>query len=236
LHNIGKASTYCVQKRAFILRRQAPAFLKANFLQQQRPPPRGGNPDPVNQLPLVFAAVLILIYVLIVAWFRSFITPLIIMAPIPLTLVGILPGHWLFGAFFTATSMIGFIALAGIIVRNFILLVDFVEMEWRDKGDLINALIMAGAVGATVLTLIAVPLLYFEFFRKKPCPMAEQMGETSKAGTEEELRGGPKTLCRYFLYDRKLLADLSRCAWESLKVFLQDAVGNAGMYEYRLLS
>ena len=63
-----------------------------------------------RDLGLAFAAVLILIYVLIVAWFRSFITPLIIMAPIPLTLVGILPGHWLFGAFFTATSMIGFIA------------------------------------------------------------------------------------------------------------------------------
>jgi len=171
-----------------------------------------------RDLGLAFAAVLILIYVLIVAWFKSFITPLIIMAPIPLTLVGILPGHWLFGAFFTATSMIGFIALAGIIVRNSILLVDFVEMEWRDKGHLVNALIMAGAVrfrpivltaaavvvgsfvmlfdpifqglaiammfgavGATVLTLIAVPLLYFEFFRKKPCPMAEQMGETSKS-------------------------------------------------------
>ena len=88
-----------------------------------------------RDLGLAFAAVLILIYVLIVAWFRSFITPLIIMAPIPLTLVGILPGHWLFGAFFTATSMIGFIALAGIIVRNSILLVDFIELEWRDKGD-----------------------------------------------------------------------------------------------------
>lgn len=58
------------------------------------------------------------------------------MVPVPLTLVGILPGHWLFGAFFTATSMIGFIALAGIIVRNSILLVDFVEMEWRDRGHL----------------------------------------------------------------------------------------------------
>ena len=176
-----------------------------------------------RDLGLAFAAVLILIYVLIVAWFKNFITPLIIMAPIPLTLVGILPGHWLFGAFFTATSMIGFIALAGIIVRNSILLIDFVEMEWRDKGLLENALIMAGAVrfrpiiltaaavvvgsfvmlfdpifqglaiammfgavGATVLTLIAVPLLYFEFFQKKPCPMAEQMGEACETGTEEK--------------------------------------------------
>ena len=160
-----------------------------------------------RDLGMAFAAVLILIYVLIVAWFKNFITPLIIMAPIPLTLVGILPGHWLFGAFFTATSMIGFIALAGIIVRNSILLVDFVEMEWRDKGHLKNALIMAGAVrfrpivltaaavvvgsfvmlfdpifqglaiammfgavAATVLTLIAVPLLYFEFFQKETLP------------------------------------------------------------------
>ena len=174
-----------------------------------------------RDLGLAFGAVLILIYVLIVAWFRNFITPLIIMAPIPLTLVGILPGHWLFGAFFTATSMIGFIALSGIIVRNSILLVDFVEMEWREKGHLHNALIMAGAVrfrpivltaaavvvgsfvmlfdpifqglaiammfgavGATALTLIAVPLLYFEFFRKKPCPVAEQMGEACATGTK----------------------------------------------------
>ena len=175
-----------------------------------------------RDLGLAFAAVLILIYVLIVAWFKNFVTPLIIMAPIPLTLVGILPGHWLFGAFFTATSMIGFIALAGIIVRNSILLVDFVEMEWREKGHLANALIMAGAVrfrpivltaaavvvgsfvmlfdpifqglaiammfgavGATALTLIAVPLLYFEFFRKRPCPMAEQMGESCEAEPEQ---------------------------------------------------
>ena len=71
-----------------------------------------------RDLGIAFAAVLVLIYILVVAWFKNFVTPLIIMAPIPLTLVGILPGHWIFGAFFTATSMIGFIALAGIIVRN----------------------------------------------------------------------------------------------------------------------
>ena len=166
-----------------------------------------------RDLGVAFGAVLILIYVLIVAWFRSFVTPLVIMAPIPLTLVGILPGHWLFGAFFTATSMIGFIALSGIIVRNSILLVDFVETEWRDKGRLDEALIMAGAVrfrpivltaaavvvgsfvmifdpifqglaiammfgavGATVLTLVVVPLLYFEFYRKRPGPPGAQPG------------------------------------------------------------
>ncbi|CAG0930559.1 hypothetical protein PLCT1_01418, partial [Planctomycetaceae bacterium] len=82
-----------------------------------------------RDLGIAFAAVLVLIYILVVAWFKSFLTPLVIMAPIPMTLVGILPGHWLFGAFFTATSMIGFIALAGIIVRNSILLVDFIERE-----------------------------------------------------------------------------------------------------------
>ncbi len=74
---------------------------------------------------LAFAAALILIYILVVWEFGNFTMPAIIMAPIPLTLIGIVPGHWLFGASFTATSMIGFIALAGIIVRNSILLVDF---------------------------------------------------------------------------------------------------------------
>jgi multidrug efflux pump subunit AcrB len=84
-----------------------------------------------RDLGLAFAAVLVLIYVLVVGWFRSFIVPLIIMAPIPLTLVGILPAHALMGAFFTATSMIGFIAGAGIMVRNSIILVDFIELRRR---------------------------------------------------------------------------------------------------------
>jgi multidrug efflux pump subunit AcrB len=167
-----------------------------------------------RDLGIAFAAVLVLIYILVVAWFRSFVTPLVIMAPIPLTLVGILPGHWLFGAFFTATSMIGFIALSGIIVRNSILLVDFVQMEWQSCGSLRPALITAGAVrlrpivltaaavvvgsfvmlfdpifqglaiammfgavAATALTLVAVPLLYFEFFRNRHCPLNEQIQE-----------------------------------------------------------
>jgi multidrug efflux pump subunit AcrB len=171
-----------------------------------------------RDLGVAFAAVLVLIYVLVVAWFRNFITPLIIMFPIPLTLVGILPGHWIFGAFFTATSMIGFIALAGIIVRNSILLVDFVQMEWKGGGALRDALIKAGAVrfrpivltaaavvvgsfimlfdpifqglaiammfgavSATALTLLAVPLLYFEVFKGKESLMAE-----AEIGLEEE--------------------------------------------------
>ena len=99
-----------------------------------------------RDLGLAFAAVMVLIYVLVVAWFSSFTTPLVIMAPIPLTLIGILPGHALFGAFFTATSMIGFIALAGIIVRNSIILIDFTELRRREGMALDEAIIDAGAV------------------------------------------------------------------------------------------
>jgi len=112
---------------------------------------------------IAFAAVLVLIYVLVVAWFKSFATPVIIMAPIPLTLVGILPGHWAFGAFFTATSMIGFIALAGIVVRNSILLVDFIQMEWRDTGELKPALIRAGAVRFRPIVLTAAAVVVGSF-------------------------------------------------------------------------
>ncbi len=99
-----------------------------------------------RDLGLAFAAVMIMIYILVVAWFKDFTTPLVIMAPIPLTLIGILPGHAVFGAFFTATSMIGFIALAGIIVRNSIILIDFAEMRRREGMPLDQAIIDAGAV------------------------------------------------------------------------------------------
>ncbi len=152
-----------------------------------------------RDLGIAFAAVLGLIYLLVVAWFQSFKTPLVIMAPIPLTLVGILPAHALTGAFFTATSMIGMIALAGIIVRNSILLADFVELGLERGESLRDAVIasglvrarpivltaaavvigglvmvtdpifqglgialIGGAIVATALTLVAVPLLYFE--------------------------------------------------------------------------
>jgi multidrug efflux pump subunit AcrB len=99
-----------------------------------------------RDLGLAFAAVMVLIYILVVAWFRDFTTPLVILAPIPLTLIGILPGHALAGAFFTATSMIGFIALAGIIVRNSIILIDFTELRRREGMELSEAIIDAGAV------------------------------------------------------------------------------------------
>jgi multidrug efflux pump subunit AcrB len=108
---------------------------------------------------IAFAAVLVLIYLLVVGWFRSFVTPLIIMAPIPLTLIGILPAHGLSGVFFTATSMIGFIALAGIIVRNSILLVDFINLELAAGERLEDAVIKAGAVRFRPIALTAAALV-----------------------------------------------------------------------------
>jgi len=157
-----------------------------------------------RDLGIAFAIVLALIYVLVVGWFRSLTIPLVIMAPIPLTLIGILPGHALTGAFFTATSMIGMIALAGIIVRNSILLVDFIQLaEARGRslreavleagavrfrpialtaaavvvGGLVMVLdpifeglavaLMSGAIVATLLTMVVVPLLYWELGRRR---------------------------------------------------------------------
>jgi len=108
-----------------------------------------------RDLGLAFAAVLVLIYVLVVGWFHSFKTPWVIMAPIPLTLVGILPAHALMGAFFTATSMIGFIAGAGIIVRNSIILVDFIKLRRGQGMPLEEAVVDAGAVRFRPMLLTA---------------------------------------------------------------------------------
>jgi multidrug efflux pump subunit AcrB len=108
-----------------------------------------------RDLGLAFAAVTILIYVLVVGWFRSFRTPLVILAPIPMSLIGILPAHWALGAFFTATSMIGFIAGAGIVVRNSIILVDFAELRRREGMPLAEAVIDAGAVRFRPMLLTA---------------------------------------------------------------------------------
>ncbi|AJE04370.1 efflux RND transporter permease subunit [Geobacter pickeringii] len=116
-----------------------------------------------RDLGLAFGAVMILIYLLVVAWFRDFTTPLVIMAPIPLTLIGILPGHALFGAFFTATSMIGFIALAGIIVRNSIILIDFAELKRREGLPLDEAIIEAGAVRFRPMLLTAAAVVVGSF-------------------------------------------------------------------------
>jgi multidrug efflux pump subunit AcrB len=176
-----------------------------------------------RDLGLAFAIVLVLIYVLVVGWFQSFKVPLVIMAPIPLTLIGILPGHALSGAFFTATSMIGMIALAGIIVRNSILLVDFIQLaEARGRtlreavleagavrfrpialtaaavvvGGLVMVLdpifqglavaLMSGAVVATLLTMVLVPILYWELRRRESAaaPTPEMSDEDADAGVQ----------------------------------------------------
>ena len=108
-----------------------------------------------RDLGIAFAGALVLIYVLIVAWFGSFSTPLVMMAAIPLTLVGIAPGHFIFGAFFTATSMIGMIALAGIMVRNGILLIDYLEARIAQGVPLKQAVIEAGAVRTRPIALTA---------------------------------------------------------------------------------
>jgi multidrug efflux pump subunit AcrB len=156
-----------------------------------------------RDLGLAFAAVLVLIFVLVVGWFESFEIPFVILVPIPLSLIGIIPAHGLLGAFFTATSMIGFIAGAGIIVRNSIILVDFIELKLKEGMALEAAVeeagvvrfrpmlltasavlvgsavmladpifqglaisLMAGEVAATLLSRIAVPVLYFLVARR----------------------------------------------------------------------
>jgi multidrug efflux pump subunit AcrB len=108
-----------------------------------------------RDLGLAFAVVLILIYGLVVGWFQSFLTPLIIMAAIPFSLVGIIPAHGLLHAFFTATSMIGFIAGAGIVVRNSIILVDFIELRLSEGMPVDQAVIDAGAVRFRPMMLTA---------------------------------------------------------------------------------
>ncbi len=112
-----------------------------------------------RDLGIAFAAVLVLIYILVVGWFQSFVTPITIMLAIPFSLVGILPAHALLGAFFTATSMIGFIAGAGIVVRNSIILVDFIELRVRDGMPLEEAVVDAGAVRFRPMALTAAAVI-----------------------------------------------------------------------------
>jgi multidrug efflux pump subunit AcrB len=112
-----------------------------------------------RDLGLAFAAVLVLIYILVVGWFQSFKTPVTIMAAIPFSLVGILPAHALMGAFFTATSMIGFIAGAGIVVRNSIILVDFIELRLKQGMPLADAVVDAGAIRFRPMMLTAAAVI-----------------------------------------------------------------------------
>jgi multidrug efflux pump subunit AcrB len=108
-----------------------------------------------RDLGIAFAVVIIMIYILIVGWFQNFTVPLIMLAAIPLSLIGIVIGHWMLHAYFTATSMIGFIALAGVMVRNSILLIDFVNIRLREGIPLKQAIIEAGAVRTTPILLTA---------------------------------------------------------------------------------
>jgi multidrug efflux pump subunit AcrB len=111
-----------------------------------------------------YAVGLVLIYLLVVAQFKSYLTPLVIMAPIPLTVIGVMPGHALLGAQFTATSMIGMIALAGIIVRNSILLVDFIELQLHEGVPFKQAVINSAAVRAQPIALTALAAMLGAFF------------------------------------------------------------------------
>jgi multidrug efflux pump subunit AcrB len=111
-----------------------------------------------------YAVGLVLIYLLVVAQFGSYLTPLIIMAPIPLTIVGVMPGHALLGAQYTATSMIGMIALAGIIVRNSILLVDFIRLEVGKGVPLETAVVRSATTRAQPIILTGAAAMLGAFF------------------------------------------------------------------------
>jgi multidrug efflux pump subunit AcrB len=108
-----------------------------------------------RDLGIAFLGVIVIIYMLIVGWFQNFKAPVVMMVAIPLSLIGIVLGHWLMGAFFTATSFIGMIALAGIMVRNSVLLIDFVNLRLADGVPLKQAVIEAGAVRTTPILLTA---------------------------------------------------------------------------------
>ncbi len=112
-----------------------------------------------RDLGLAFCVVMVLIYMLMVGWFKNYITPLVVMAAIPFSLIGILPAHWAFGAFFSATSMIGFMAGAGIVVRNSIILVDFIELRIREGEPLAQAVVDAGAIRFRPMLLTALAVV-----------------------------------------------------------------------------
>jgi len=108
-----------------------------------------------RDLGIAFGVVILIIYMLIVGWFQNFKVPVIMLSAIPLSLIGIIVGHWIMGAYFTATSMIGFIALAGVMVRNSVLLIDFINIRLKQKEPLKQAIIEAGAVRTTPILLTA---------------------------------------------------------------------------------
>jgi multidrug efflux pump subunit AcrB len=108
-----------------------------------------------RDLGIAFAVVILMIYILIVGWFQNFLVPIVMLAAIPLSLIGIILGHWMLHAYFTATSMIGFIALAGVMVRNSVLLIDFINIRLREGIPLKQSIIEAGAVRTTPILLTA---------------------------------------------------------------------------------
>ena len=108
-----------------------------------------------RDLGIAFLGAIILIYILIVGWFQNFKAPIVMMVAIPLSLIGIILGHWIMGAFFTATSFIGMIALAGIMVRNSVLLIDFINLRIAEGVPIKQAAIEAGAVRTTPILLTA---------------------------------------------------------------------------------
>jgi len=112
-----------------------------------------------RDLGLAFCVVMVLIYMLMVGWFKNYITPIVVMAAIPFSLIGILPAHWGFNAFFTATSMIGFMAGAGIVVRNSIILVDFIELRLQHGEPLAKAVVDAGAIRFRPMLLTALAVV-----------------------------------------------------------------------------
>ena len=108
-----------------------------------------------RDLGLAFLGVIVIIYMLIVGWFQNFKAPIVMMVAIPLSMVGIILGHWMLDAFFTATSFIGMIALAGIMVRNSVLLIDFINIRLEEGAPFKEAVIEAGAVRTTPILLTA---------------------------------------------------------------------------------
>jgi multidrug efflux pump subunit AcrB len=108
-----------------------------------------------RDLGVAFLVVILIIYMLIVGWFQNFTVPIIMLAAIPLSLIGIVIGHWIMGAYFTATSMIGFIALAGVMVRNSVLLIDFINIRLAEGVPLKQSILEAGAVRTTPILLTA---------------------------------------------------------------------------------
>jgi len=112
-----------------------------------------------RDLGIAFCVVMVLIYMLMVGWFKDYVTPFVVMAAIPFSLIGILPAHWGLGAFFTATSMIGFMAGAGIVVRNSIILVDFIELRIAQGQELAHAVTEAGAVRFRPMLLTALAVV-----------------------------------------------------------------------------